>query len=438
MHHESKSSAEAAEQSPPRAANRFARHAVLTRIVLILAMLGMLEAFSFVAVRLPGFYKEHNRMPSGYYVFRNNPAKVSRTWQRLEGDPKVVFDEHGFTSSGTVSIEKEPGTRRIFLMGGSTAAGMIQYSSYRGLHGYPRGLYTFRDSIAGQLQTYLDAQRPELHFEVITASAVSRTLHQSLIYYLETVSRFSPDWVVSLDGYNDISHIQSGTPYADREEELQYYIDIQNSADCINRTVPNTYCLVDGIYNRITTELTRGRRRPAPDFTKPFILEDHTRERYLERKSHLIPGAERMTQTLGHLGAALNVDGVRHLFVLQPLLHRTGENKALSEIETMLANGVSPALYTGLTDQPSTTPVEYLDALLILKYFFDDHLSAALADQAQASGHLYLDMNRELRDVPAAVEVYTDYCHLTIEGNRRVAEKIGEAILSTQPSLSGN
>jgi len=145
-----------------------------------------------------------------------------------------------------------------------------------------------------------------------------------------------------------------------------------------------------------------------------------------------------MTQTLGHMGAALNVDGVRHLFVLQPLLHRTGENKALTEIETMLANGVSPALYTGLPDQPSTTPVEYLDALLILKYFFDDHLSAALADQALASGHLYLDMNRELRDVPAAVEIYTDYCHLTIEGNRRVAEKIGEAILFTQPSLSGN
>jgi len=91
-----------------------------------------------------------------------------------------------------------------------------------------------------------------------------------LIYYLETVSRFSPDWVVSLDGFNDISHIQSGTPYADREEELQYYIDIENSADCMNRTVPNTYCLVDGIYNRFTMELTRGRRRPPPTSPSPL------------------------------------------------------------------------------------------------------------------------------------------------------------------------
>jgi hypothetical protein len=62
-------------------------------------------------------------------------------------------------------------------MGGSAALGANQISEYRGLFAYPRGLYTWPDSIAGQLEAYLETKRPGTDFEVITAAAVTRAYH---------------------------------------------------------------------------------------------------------------------------------------------------------------------------------------------------------------------------------------------------------------------
>lgn len=432
MSNDFEQTSEGKASSPPPSSNRFQRHATLTRIVLLVLAIGFVEAVSYAAVHIPGFYKVHNRVPSGYYVFRNNPEKDNNTWLRLPNDQRVRVDEHGFVAARPVTRDKPDDVTRIFVMGGSTAFGTVQNSTYRELHEYPRGMYTHRDSIAGRLQAVLEERRPDRRFEVITAASVSRTLHQSLTYYLETVSRFSPDWVVSVDGFNDINHVQSGTPYADREKELRFYIDIQNTADCRERPVPNTFCLVEGLYNRFLTELTRGRRRPLPEFTKPFVLDSHTEEHYVERKPEFLAGARRMVQTAGHMGAVLKADDVRQVFVLQPMLHRARDHKGLSETENLLANDISPPLYSSLPDTLTTTPVEYLDSMLILKYLFDDHLSAALERQVEIGGHLFIDMNQELQDVPESVEIFTDYCHLTIEGNRLVAEAIAEAILSAQ------
>ncbi len=421
----------------PRSRNRFERHSWLLRLVLLVLALGLVEALSAVLVHLPGFYKQHNREPSGYYVFRNNPDKENRTWQRLPGDSRVVTDPNGFVSRAPVARQKAPETTRIFLMGGSTAFGAVQNSLHRQVHAYPRGMYTFRDSIAGQLQAFLEARQPGRHFEVVTAAAVSRSLHQSLAYYLETVSRFSPDWVVNLEGFNDLPHLYTGTPYADREHELRYYFDIQNGSRCLERLVPRAFCLVEGIYNRLFTEWTRGRRRPVPDFARSFDLDAHTREDYLRSREELVTGAQRFLQIARHHAAALEADGVHFLFVLQPLLHRQGANKELSKNEERLAREVSPPLYTGLTHTPATARLEYLQSILALKYLFDDYLSDALREQLHAGGHVYLDMNRALGTVPASVELYSDYCHLTLEGNRRVAERIGEAILTALPATGG-
>jgi hypothetical protein len=40
-------------------------------------------------------------------------------------------------------------------------------------------------------------------------------------------------------------------------------------------------------------------------------------------------------------------------------------------------------------------------------------------------------MNQVIEDVPTSTEFYTDYCHMTVEGNRLIAEAIGDSILST-------
>ena len=100
--------------------------------------------------------------------------------------------------------------------------------------------------------------------------------------------------------------------------------------------------------------------------------------------------------------------------MLQPLLGRTKVNKRLSDTERQFAAVMVPAA------ADSRTPLD--ENALILTYFFDDYLSAAIGKTAGQFGVPYLDMNAEIAGLGPEVEFYTDYCHLTPQGNQRVAE----------------
>ena len=126
----------------------------------------------------------------------------------------------------------------------------------------------------------------------------------------------------------------------------------------------------------------------------------------------------------------MRADQVNFLFVLQPMLHRQGWNKPLSERETLFAHGVAPPVYTSGSSSVTTEPQEFVDAMLLLQFFFDDYLSPRLAREVSEAGYYYLDMNQAIEQVPASVEFYTDYCHMTPEGNRLIAQAIGEVLLA--------
>jgi len=129
----------------------------------------------------------------------------------------------------------------------------------------------------------------------------------------------------------------------------------------------------------------------------------------------------------------MRADKVNFLFVLQPMLHRQDSNKALSERETRFERGVAPPLYAAETAGETTEPQEFVDAILLVKYFFDDYLSPTLSSVLDEAGFHYLDMNQALESVPASIEFYTDYCHMTAEGNRLIAEAMGDKILGASP-----
>jgi lysophospholipase L1-like esterase len=73
---------------------------------------------------------------------------------------------------------------------------------------------------------------------------------------------------------------------------------------------------------------------------------------------------------------------------------------------------------------------------LLLSYFYDDYLSDALRRTAKDFGVEYIDLNAKIATLGSEVEFYTDYCHLTPEGNRRVAEILGRTILARNPVKS--
>ena len=62
------------------------------------------------------------------------------------------------------------------------------------------------------------------------------------------------------------------------------------------------------------------------------------------------------------------------------------------------------------------------------KYFLDDYLSKTLEQNLVSGGATFIDGNVLIEDLDEKFEVYTDYCHLTIEANKFIADNIADSI----------
>jgi lysophospholipase L1-like esterase len=416
--------------------NRFARYPKTTLAITVLVLLALIEAASYVVILVKGhqnlrFQYRYNRILSGYTVFQNVPNHSFRT-SAIKADPAEpdpVLDEHGFLSDGPVSRAKPKGTFRIFLVGGSTAFGAGQNTRYHDVHAYPDGLYAYPSSIAGRLKAELQKGNPQTKYEVINAAGFERRIHQSFLQYLESLSQYEPDLIINLEGMNDVYSVASGTPFADVAQHLPFYADLYEK--------PNSLLNYSATYYVLSTAYEKwiNRRRsaePAPTEAAPAAAGDSRaltqksggavgRDAYEKNKSRYEHNAERLLQILRQYFAVVKTDKQRTLFVLQPLLGRTKVNKQLSETERKFAAVMVPAA------ADSRTPID--ENALLLAYFYDDFLSAAFQKTAEGFGVPYVDMNREIAGLGPDVEFYTDYCHLTPQGNQRVAEILARKIL---------
>jgi lysophospholipase L1-like esterase len=426
----------------PARRNRFARYPKTTLCVTVLVLLGLVELFCYSLIVFKGhrdlrFAYPYNRILSGYTVFQNVPGHSFRT-SAIKSDPSEpdpVLDEHGFLHDTPITREKPPGTFRIFLMGGSTAFGAGQNIRYHTVHPYPDGLYAYPSSIAGRLQSYLQAHNPGTHYEVINAAGFERRIHQSLIQYIETLSQFQPDLIINLDGMNDVYSLVTGTPFADLEQHLPFYVELYQGQHSLLK-YSSTYYVLSTAYSKWVNRQQSA--EPAPTNSAPTTAafpssgatpsagENSGRAYYEKSMDRYHKNAARLLQIVRQYFAVLKADHTPSIFVLQPLLNRKKENKHLSEIERKLAEVMIPVGpdTSGSVDQ----------CALLLSYFYDDFLSDALRKTAKEFGVPYIDLNAEIATIGPDVEFYTDYCHLTPEGNRRVAEILGRAILAGNAS----
>ncbi|HEV8072325.1 MAG TPA: hypothetical protein VGP76_31700 [Planctomycetaceae bacterium] len=416
--------------------NRFARYPKTTLFVTVLVLLGLIELGCYLLIVFKGhrdlrFQYPYNRILSGYTVFQNVPGHSFRT-SAIKADPAEpdpVLDKHGFLHDTPVTREKPSGTFRIFLVGGSTAFGAGQNIRYHSVHPYPDGLYTYPSSLAGQLQNYLTAHNPTTRYEVINAAGFERRIHQSLIQYIETLSQFHPDLIINLDGMNDVYSLVTGTPFADLEQHLPFYVELYQGQRSPLR-YSSTYYVLSTAYskwvNRQRSPEPAPTSNPAPASASPAATpssgEKSGHAYYEKSKDRYTKNAERLLQIVRQYFAVLKADRTPSIFVLQPLLNRTKTNKHLSPIERQLAEVMVPTA--------SDTGASVDQCALLLSYFYDDFLSDALRKASKEFGVEYLDLNAEIAPLGSDVEFYTDYCHLTPEGNRRVAEILGRAILA--------
>jgi lysophospholipase L1-like esterase len=381
---------------------------VFYNIVVVCAVFGLAEYITRREIGTPG-----NRIElrlDRWAAFRNNP--------RYNGN-SVQLNEAGFRSDHNVSPEKQPGVVRIFLLGASVA--------YGGETLYPeindRWRIDNHHTIDYDLEQRLNTAFPANHWEVINGAVKGYFLNQDLALYLSAVERYHPDYLVLLDGVNDVfATLRSPDDFdtwrlAGLGEEFD---GLTSPASMSLRLMASTFLLDhSSLYQLIRERVMRrmqlrarqervrragqnsqtGRAGMSPDEQRRYRLALVKIDDYMRPVRQIHRLAE--------------MEGTKTLFVLQPQLAVT--RKPLTDIESRLLD------YWSKIDGP------------LYVYGFQTlypRLSSELAEGAATEGYRFLDLTGVFDRM--SVQAFTDYCHLTPAGDQAVADAIFESLATQQ------
>lgn len=383
------------------------------------ALLLFAELVSWVVLELRFGGRPHDPLAqdiSGYRVFKQTDDYSFRVLISARDGEALRSDPYGLIGSRAHSLDKPPGTLRVIVTGGSALAGAGQTPGlgYEAIHVYPGGIYAWSSSIAGRLEAHLGAALPQRRVEVINAGYNQKCLHQSLLHYLEVLSRFEPDYVVSMDGYNDLALMVEDDPYEAWETRFhEPFLEVHNRVH--HDSSSYLRALIGGLvrtYLLSAPTVVGPPRNPAGvsvEEAPSTAGTDPAGDYWAAERERILAGVERRWLRIArHFHAVCAADDVRLMLVMQPILGRS-QNKTLSERERRL-DTVQPLGWRG-------------------RFLLED-VSVLLAGLARERGGLYLDLGAGFGKLGAEVEAYTDYCHLTPEGNDFAARCMADAILA--------
>jgi hypothetical protein len=411
-------------------------------LLLFLVIFALLEALSFFSIKF--FFADYqlypyNRIVSPYTVYYNNPGYNygSSTIKTDPDEPTLCIDSNGFVSSQPLSIEKPEGTIRIFLLGGSALFGSGQSKPYDQIFEYPSGNYSAALSIAGCLQRKLDSASVSTKYEVINAACSGFTSKQSMALYLEKVHRFSPDFIIEMDGMNDLGNIIAGKETDFSKTMFSAYLDLISRNRNLLRL--NTFKLVQLIQNRIAENKSEQLSESLSKTKLEYDPSKYTVEQCIHLKDKLDENAGEYLALINRYSALLRADSVKFIFVLQPLLNRKPTNKQLSRTESDFDSRVDPitlseeqinAFKPANLRQNNLTSYDILHLALI--YYFDLGFSDSLRKVVEAHSCTFLDGNQLIKGLGSDFEFFTDYCHLTPAANDYIAARLAQHIINTR------
>lgn len=317
----------------------------------------------------------------------------------------IHHNAQGFREDVDTPREKGANTYRIFIMGGSTAYGLQSMSRY-GQEKY--SVLRNSETIDTYLEEYLSGKVGDRKIEVINAAITSQYSHHHLIYLNQTVLKYEPDMVVFIDGFNDYfqygkgfdqfrdygyqerAHLYMGPPTIEAWMGYSGWWLFRKShfVHLASKTLRPVWIAMKSI----------GQSRMHIDVDTAL----HNLE--INAKANFMKMVERNSLILRH-------EGVVPVFVLQPEIAFT-QSKVFSPLERQI--------YEELDQQWQENFVEFKNKARprVVEY---------LQHSTTRTGSVFLDTT----DIFGGFEedAYTDYCHLTPMGNKRLAENIGERIL---------
>lgn len=319
----------------------------------------------------------------------------------------------GFRRDSDVSVEKPPNTIRIFLLGGSAAYGDVG--------GYPEidrhHSHLENDQLIDYyLEKKLNAAFPSKHWEVINAATMQFRFHQELALIESVLLRYHPDYLVMMDGYNDVIGLSLAPPnydaYAATPNLNEFNLLANPSSGRSFLFFTTTWLqensqLFRSLANHAQSRFTGSRREQLgkrPEFEDPVRISELTPK----EQTHFSI-AESQVGEYAHVARQIyrisNLDGIKPVFLLQPVLILS--HKPLSDSEERMR------AYNLRLDGPS------------LAYSFEQlypRMASEMQHAAQADSFSFLDLTSVFDST--SQQTFSDYCHLTGDGNQIIAERV--------------
>lgn len=376
-----------------------------------------------VAFTLEGAARLYLRVTAGYdgqhlLQYEFDPYKNLLPTRGFVDTRGLRHNTQGFRHPADVSRAKPGGTLRVFLMGASTAYGT-------------GGLWTHIDpnfpilhdttTIAHYLQLLLSSRIPDATIEVINAGIPSTWTHHHLIYLNQSILGYDPDAVVFVDGFNDYfmtdpdhdqfrsyaykehAHTIMGPPTA---KSLVYGVIWWSS-----RKSAFIHVALRTVQDASRLLSARPERRPM-DVARAF---GHLQEVFPRNALKMV---ERTALILNH-------ERVGSVFVLQPMLIMQGNRNG--------APGIERSLYAFNVESYLPGYDQFMQ--LAVPYVSDRVRSAVTPLGAE-----FLDLTYAYEGVSG--QIFTDYAHLTPQGNlilaQRVAETLEPLLLARSGAVNGS
>lgn len=370
--------------------------------LMVVVALGVFELAAYAYLRIFAGYDGRHLMSYQFDDYKN--IQLTPGYRNARG---VFHNRQGFRRSTDTERVKPAGTYRIFVMGGSAAYG-LQSLSRHGQEKY--GVIRNDETIDYYLERYLAERLGRDRVEVINAAITSHYSHHHLIYLNQVILKYSPDMIVFIDGFNDYYAYERGFDqfrnYAYQERAHQM-LDSPTVAAWLQYTGwwlfrKSHMVHVAGRTLQPVWQQARkvGRARARID------VDAALKELRVNAEVNFVKMIERSALIVRH-------EKVVPVFTLQPELVLQ-QQKVLSPLERQI--------YQELDTEWQVNFVEFKNRArpIVTQY---------ARTAAEGAGALFFD----LTDIYGGVadDVYTDYCHLTPIGNKRLAETLGEKLLPT-------
>jgi len=382
-------------------------------ILFVIALFIVLELiFRKLQVKRHGVgIRESQALRDRFVAWRLNPGF---------GRSDIQHNAQGFRHSTDVSIRKPLGSARIFFLGGSAAYGAPgSFTSidnrYSRIHNH--------ELIDTFLEQKLNMTFPSKRWEVINSATSGYRIHQQLALIQARILRYQPDFIILMDGYNDFIELyhfaQAGsaaeydvyesTPGGEEFDALANPRSLHSLA-----TFANAWLRSTSVFYRVMQDHVPGAVRDPwahktgsnDPFAEPVQLLDLS----AAERSGAVAALQYVTYYVHiarQIHRILELEGIKVLFLLQPILILSHKPLTNSEKEMMdYERAQGGRLYSYLFRQ---------------LYF---EIAQGMSEAAQKEGFLFLNLVDVFDQSPE--QTFSDFAHLTPDGNRVVAKRVFE------------